>query len=268
MPAVETFLDDEKQYFYREINPEAKKTLILLHGWNTVGSGSWRSFLELFENSQFHVLAPDLPGFAKTPVPPKIWLAQDYAIWLQQFLQKYSSLTGKNLNNFYLMGHSFGGGIATIFTSQNNSVQKLILASPAIVRKPKTQNLRKKQKITKFGKKVFNLPIFNLFFELAKKIWYKLLKSEDYYKSKPIMKQILAKVVRDDLQNYLTQIQISTLAIWGDLDQMTPISDLNLIEQKIDSKLFQKEIYEGINHGLHLHATENLAESVKDFLQD
>src|SRR5262249_44259846 len=55
--------------FYREAGDPNAPTLLLLHGFPT-SSHMFRRLIPLLEND-FHVVAPDLPGFGFTSVPDR-----------------------------------------------------------------------------------------------------------------------------------------------------------------------------------------------------
>lgn len=260
--------------------------LLVLHGWNQNGSLSWENFIKqiIEQNPQknLQILAPDMPGFGLSVEPNKVWGALDYAVWLKSFLEeienqqlfvnsKNSNLNSNiqqnqtNLKKWDILGHSFGGAVAAVFCSKYpNQIQKLILVAPAIVRKPITKEQSKIQKISSFGKKIFNLKILKRFYQQIRKIWYKILKSPDYDKLSPKMSKIMQKVIREDLQNYLPQIETKTLICWGNLDKYTPFGEAFLIQKQLRNSEIQ--VFENINHGIHLHASQKLAQKVTDFL--
>ncbi len=240
----------------REINPKKNKTLVILHGWNTVGSGSWEGILDLFRCSDFRVLAPDMPGFGLSEAPTEVWQVKDYAKWLNEFLEQ-----NKIKAPIYLLGHSFGGAIAAEFASQNpEKLQKLFLVAPAIVRRPSNFKQKIIKKFTKIIKKIFQLPVAKNLSKPVKKIWYKLLGSQDYNQSQGIMKKIMQKIIRQDLQYLLPKIKVETVLIWGTKDKYTPYADHNLVLKKIPKCKFIK--LKRINHGVHLHAAQKLVEEI------
>jgi pimeloyl-ACP methyl ester carboxylesterase len=55
--------------FYRESGPAGAPTLLLLHGYPSA-SHQFRELIPLLAD-RFHVLAPDLPGFGKSDMPPR-----------------------------------------------------------------------------------------------------------------------------------------------------------------------------------------------------
>ena len=72
-----------------EINPEAQKTLVVLHGWGGC-LDSWKNFLATLENENLHILTFDLPGFGLSPEPEKAWQIKDYANLVKNFIDLYN----------------------------------------------------------------------------------------------------------------------------------------------------------------------------------
>ncbi|HEY83374.1 MAG TPA: alpha/beta hydrolase [Dehalococcoidia bacterium] len=96
--------------------------LIVIHGGST-GARAWvRNMEEL--SQRYTVYVPDLPGFGHSPP-----LDGDYYIpELVDFVDKFSHALG--LKNFYLMGHSLGGGVALSYALRfPDKVTKLVLVS-------------------------------------------------------------------------------------------------------------------------------------------
>jgi pimeloyl-ACP methyl ester carboxylesterase len=60
---------DGLNVFYREAGKEGKPKLLLLHGFPT-SSHMFRDLIPLLSD-QFHIVAPDLPGFGRTDMPPR-----------------------------------------------------------------------------------------------------------------------------------------------------------------------------------------------------
>ena len=57
--------------------------------------------------------------------------------------------------------------------------------------------------------------------------------SSDYKNATPMMRQIMSKVVNEDLQHLMPLIQVEKLLVWGDLDDATPLSHAKIMEKKI-----------------------------------
>jgi pimeloyl-ACP methyl ester carboxylesterase len=59
---------DSVEIFYREAGDPARPAFLLLHGF-PASSFMFRKFIELVAG-QFHVIAPDYPGFGHSDAPP------------------------------------------------------------------------------------------------------------------------------------------------------------------------------------------------------
>ena len=75
------------------------------------------------------------------------------------------------------------------------------------------------------------------------------------------MKETYLKVVLDDLSYKLGFVKIPTVIIWGDKDELTPVENAYLINQKIrNSKII---VIPGIGHDLDRHEhPEILSQSI------
>jgi len=236
----------------------AKQKLLILHGWNSVGAGSWEnlilSFQEFIDSKDLQIIAPDLPGFGGSQEPNTVWDIQDY----QKFVEKFISFLDLKSSEIALLGHSFGGGISVMTSGQGyNNFRKLILVAPAIIRSPRTQKQKLLQKITKIGKKIFKN-------DSLKKLWYKLIGSPDYPKTSRKMSQIMEIVIRQDLQYALAKITSPTLIIWGTLDKYTPFNQAKIIQKQVSNS--KMTVLQDTNHGVHLNAIKELNTEIKKFL--
>jgi pimeloyl-ACP methyl ester carboxylesterase len=247
--------------FYRTIGQSScPKKVLLLHGWSPLGGVNWQKFLDLFDAKEYQVIAPDLPGMGQSPDPQGVWNSLDYAKFFLEF-------ASRNLawDKYFLVGHSFGGAIASQMCSMSKNPQKLALLAPAIVREGLNSKQKKIVKTTKWGKKIFQIPVFRPFWGLAKKAWYKAFGCSDYTQVSQLMKQVHQKVVKEDLQYLLPKINQPSLIIWGDKDTITPLRYSQIISQGLANS--QLKIFAGTNHGLHIHATDKLYAEILNFLE-
>ena len=231
----------------------SEKPMLILHGWGS-SSARWEKTAGLLTQKGIQIVIPDLPGFGETPEPETAWNLDSYVDWLDEFSQKVPELA----EEFYLLGHSFGGSLAVKFTVKyNQKVSKLFLISAACVRKVK---LSKKiwYRISNVVKVFSFLPGY----QLARKGFYKfILRKSDYpYVKEGIMKETYMKVVSEDLSFRLPFIKVLTVIIWGQKDTLTPIGDAEIINSKIQhSKLIT---IPNVKHSLQLEVPEILAQKI------
>lgn len=200
------------------------RPLILMHGWGCDHT-TVRSIAATA--SQTHkVYNLDFPGFGASQEPPKVWGVEEYTRLIEELVKK------EGLENPVLIGHSFGGRVAILYSSRN-AVDKVILVDAAGI-KPKRP--------LKYYLKVYS-------FKAGKKFWQLLLGKEksqhridqmrakrgsaDYAGSSPMMRAILSKVVNEDLTDRLPMVKAPTLLVWGEKDTATPLSDAKLMNKLI-----------------------------------
>ena len=236
--------------------------LLILHGWGSCAR-NWQKVKEIIEKKGYRVFAPDLPGFGENPQPSEPWFIDDYVNWIKEYCEK------NNLSQFFLLGHSFGGGLAVkLAGALPGRVQKLILVG-AKIRRQKTLRYYAGLVLGKTGNLIFSLPVLSLFRSLGRKVLYALMGTRDYYvlevKKAVTMKETFKKVIGEDLTADLSCIKAPTLIVWGRKDRLTPLKDAYLIKKKIaGSKL---EIIENQGHVPNLEAPKVLAEKVLNFIE-
>jgi len=230
------------------------KPLRILHGWGSC-SERWRKVGELLAKKGLRVIIPDLAGFGKSQKPFEAWDLNEYCGFIQEFVEFL------NLENFYLLGHSFGGAIAVKCSLKcPEKIEKLFLVGAACIRR-KTIKKKLFYILAKFFK------IFSFFpgYSTLKKGFYRFIVGKsDYLQTEGIMRDIYLKVTKEDLSDILPNIQVPTIIIWGEKDDVTRLKEAHLINKKIKNS--QLEILQGLNHDLNVKAPEKLSEAIKQFL--
>lgn len=220
---------------------------LILHGWGSK-SDRWIEAGELLSKKGLMVVVPDLPGFGKSEKLKESWNIDDYVEWVNDF----SNVFPEFKEEFYLLGHSFGGAIALKFSIKHaQRVKKLFLFGAAAVRK-KTLKKQTVNGLSKLAKVFSFLPFYGL---LRKAIYKYVIRSYDYLKADDVMKKTFIRST-EDLSQHLAFIKTPTVIIWGDKDTTTLIEDAHLIHKKIEnSKL---EVIEGGDHNLEKDMPEEL----------
>jgi lysophospholipase len=124
---------DETPVFYRAFKPEADKKcfLILLHGMGE-HSGRYQNFAEFLAKRGIQSFIPDLRGFGQSG--GKRGFVRHFADYTKDLEALHKFLVRSNPETpIFLLGHSFGGLIASSYLSSNAENSKpagLILSSP------------------------------------------------------------------------------------------------------------------------------------------
>ena len=185
-------------------------SILLLHGW-----GSNQKVFNILVNHlkvNHQVITLDLPGFGESSEPSTSWNVSDYSNFVMDFINELK------INELTLMGHSFGGRIIIKLMSTNKKfiVNKIVLFDSAGIKKESKASFKTKV-FKKISKVIKNENIKN---KIKSKIG-----SPDYKAASPLMREVLVKVVNEDLTPLLKNIDVPTLLIWGENDLDTPYSD-------------------------------------------
>jgi len=235
-----------------------KPAVLILHGWG-VGSEAWVEAAVLLAQEDYRVIVPDMPGFGKSAVPEKPWVVDDYVEWIKEFTDKLG------MNGLILIGHSFGGQVATKFTATRpNNVSSLILCAAAVIRKPRLGSRQILAKYLAKTKIIFqNIP-FGIY-PVLRKIVYRIAGTRDYAQLQGVMAQTFLNVVGENVIEAAKRIKTPTLIVWGDKDRETPIEDAREINKAIAGS--RLEIIPGAGHKLHRTHTAELAKTISQFLK-
>ncbi len=228
------------------------RPMIILHGWRS-NSSRWQNVAKCLAEEGIMTIIPDLPGFGKSQEPKNAWSMDNYVEWLKEFSLKVPELQ----NEFYLVGHSFGGSVATKFSLKyNQNIKKLFLISASSIR---VVNLSKKisYNISRMFKIFYFFPFYETF---RRNIYRTLFRKSDYPYVSGIMKEIYLKVISDDLSHKLPFLKVPTIIIWGQKDELTPLENAHIIKEKVqNSKLI---VITNQGHNLHFTCPEILAEKI------
>lgn len=228
--------------------------VLLLHGWGC-SLEIWKTLQSQLEK-KFRVTSIDFPGFGKSDEPKVVWGVEEYTRNTEQLIEKLG------LKNPVLIGHSFGGRVSILLSSRNEYVKKVILTDSAGV-KPQNTKISVSRVFSKM-KKLSTKIIGEKMTEKLVKPFANSLASEDYKNASGMMKEILKKVVDEDLQSEMPKIKASTLLIWGEKDTATPVSDAKIMEKLIpDSGLV---VFPGCTHYSFLENPNYYYTIVENFL--
>ena len=239
--------------FYKNLYYEIQKgdnlsniKFIFLHGWGHSLENLKFISNELYKYDRYLL---DLPGFGKSVDPDFVFDLNNYVDLVIDFLKNNFS----KKDEIYIIGHSFGGRIAIKLASKYNfCIKKVFIIAGAGLKIKKTFKNCFFSFIFRFIKVGFTFLkyLFKFMkkditkFYLYKKI-YDSLASDDYKSSSLVMKEILKKVVKEDLSLSAILIKLPVILIYGQNDVITP-SYFGIIYNKLikNSKLYILPIFD------------------------
>lgn len=222
------------------------EALVFLHGWGQ-NIEMMQMLGEPFKHD-YRIIIIDFPGFGKSEEPKKVMNVSDYTNVVETLLKKLK------IENPILIGHSFGGRVSVKFASRNK-VKKVILLSPAL------RGHDKKGFKTKIFKILKKVPVIKNLEGWAKNH----MGSRDYKAASPMMKQVLVRVVNEDLSNDAKKIKVPVILIYGDMDSEVPEEDTKEYERLIeDCGLI---LYEGCTHYAYLERLNQTINIIRNFIK-
>lgn len=248
MPIIEV----NNTNLYYEKHGEGKQILILMHGWGQTTKGM-DIIVQGINLDKFSVYNLDFPGFGKSVLPNFAWSVYDYNTMLEKFIEKLK------IKNPILVGHSFGGRIATIYGSKNLNLKSMVFIDAAGI-KPK-KNLYVKCRILTFKLCKF---VVKRFYKKHQQEYLNNLNlifgSGDFNATDPKLRNIFIKTVNEDLTYLYKDIKVPVKLIWGSEDNFTPLSDAKIMHKKIQNS--ELVYYEGAGHYSYM---DNYSQFIIDF---
>lgn len=233
--------------------------VLILHGWGS-SSDSWIEVQQILSNQGYKVVVPDFSGFGKSITPLEPWGIEEYVEAINKFTEKF------NLNKFFLLGHSFGGRIAIRFSSKYpEKVEKLILCNAAGIKPKPGLKTAAIFFLARIGNAALSPRYLTRFKDSIRSYFYTFLRKKDYVKADGMMREIIKKVLNEDLSPDLPKIKTRTLIVWGMADKMVPVKYAGIFKEKINNS--ELEVIPKIGHSPHLEAPEKLTGIVLKFLQ-
>lgn len=246
------------QYGEHKINYMREGTgqpLVFLHGWGA----DLTSFNVITQEltAHYEIIAIDFPGFGGSDEPSTPWSLDDYTTMTEAFIGHLG------INKPTLIGHSFGGRVS-IKLSQKLKLDRIVLINSAGIKPKRKASYYLRVYGYKSFKTIASLPLFSWILKEPLEAYREMYSSADYKQASPIMKQVLSKVVNEDLRHLLKKIDVPVLLIWGDKDTSTPVQDAKLMEEMIpDAGLV---VYEGVGHFSYLEQPAQTVAIIKTFV--
>jgi pimeloyl-ACP methyl ester carboxylesterase len=226
--------------------------VLMLHGWGAHLGLMW-PLAERLAPLGYRICLPDLPGFGQSELPPNGWSVHDYVGFVNAYLDHHA------LDAVYVVGHSFGGRLGLVLGAEHpERIVKMALANSAGVRPKPSRRGQIRLGAYRFARSSLNTLGLR---HVANRLnaWYvDRYGSPDYKAAQGVMRETFVKVVNEDLLPYAARVKPSTLLLWGDQDDDTPLWQGQLLEETIpDAGLV---VFEGAGHYSYL---DRLGETVR-----
>ena len=213
--------------------------IVFLHGWQQ-DKATWSRVIDFLERD-CTCWAIDLPGFGSNPRPPATWTPMDYGNWVRDVLMELG------VTRYFLVSHSFGGRVAICLSATGAlKPEKLILyAVPGVQARPPffTRLLVFIYKALRLNR-TSRLKDTSLFRMIQAQ-----LRSSDYRDAKELRDIFLASI-RHDLKPFMEKIDVATLILHGEMDEVVPLETARMMHVLIKNS--QLKTVPGGSHFLHM----------------
>jgi pimeloyl-ACP methyl ester carboxylesterase len=195
--------------------PGEDPPVVLLHGWGA----SAESFAGLFRCSRSprRLVAPDLPGFGRSPIGQGGWTTSTYA----ELLRTFTRSLGWPI--YSLLGHSYGGSISIrLAGGPSPAADRLLLCAPSGIR-PKEEMARGSRVSTFKALRTLAHWLPGPASRTATEWLSQRFGSADYRAASPELRRTVVAAVHEDLSSLAPLIQVPTLVLWGAKDLELPL---------------------------------------------
>lgn len=243
------------------------ETVVFVHGFGAE-KDYWTPMAKYFKEG-YHVIIPDLPGFGESDKSADLsYDVEAQADRIHHFLNTIDA--GK----VFIAGNSMGGNIAGIFAAKYpEQVTGLGLLDTAGIDAPQKSDLFKALEQGKNPLIVNRVEDFDNLIDfgyaekpfipspLKKHLALQAINNKPY--NEKVWRDMFAKPAM--LEDYLPELAMPVLIIWGDKDRILHVSSVDVLEEKLPH--FKTHILKNCGHGPMLERPEETADYILDFLQ-
>lgn len=251
---------------YYEGGPQGAETILMIHGFGA-DKDNWLRFSRPL-TARYHVVALDLPGFGDSSKPEA-----SYDVGTQvERLNAFAKAIG--LHKLHLIGNSMGGHIAALYAARHpEEVLSVALLNNAGVNAPQASELFKRldrgdaNPLLVRNADDFSNMLDLLFVEkpplpgsLKQYLAERAMASHDF--NQKIFNQLRKRYI--PLETELAKIQVPTLLLWGDQDQILDVSSIKVMQPLLKQPTVV--IMQACGHLPMIERPEETAEHYQTFL--
>jgi pimeloyl-ACP methyl ester carboxylesterase len=232
---------------------EGPTRVVWLHGWARRGE-DFTSAATSLARSGVASVALDLPGFGASPLPSTPGGARHYAELILPALRELAA------EPLVLVGHSFGGTVATVVASEHPElVASLVLVGAPLLRNGAPSRPPLAYRTTRWLHRRGVLSDARL--EAARQKHG----SSDYRRAQGVMRDVLVASVNESYEVELSSLRLPVFLLWGESDHEVPLNVAERAAQLIDSE-HSLQVLPGVGHLVPLEVPDALTLSVEKAL--
>lgn len=254
---------DGRLTHYWEAGEGHSQSIVLLHGGFGDAWLNWGSLLPVFA-ADYHVFAPDLPGFGQSDALPTMTVAALHS-WCKAFI------SAVGVEQAALVGHSFGGLIARLVAANfPKEVPALVMVDGGVI-----------PGVAPVARIIAGLPVLgSLLFQRVAVSSSSRSSLESIVANKAVLTDAVMQGVKANVsglcglmraltvgtlqQNRTPRIPV--LILWGDQDGFAPVSTAETIQSNIPGAMVS--VIAECGHMPHLEAPEVFTFQITNFLND
>ncbi len=250
---LQTFADGR---VFGEVVGAGPVDVVLLHGWARRG----RDFAGVQDRLAVRgvsSVALDLPGFGSSPPPTVVGGARHYAELVAPVLADLGSPV-------VLVGHSFGGRIATVIGAQHPEYVRALVVSGAPLLRADAPSLPPWR--------------YRALRWLHRRGWLshdrmeavnRHYGSRDYRAASGVIRDVLVATVAEGYDDELRRLRVPVTFVWGELDDEIPVAMARLADDLVPRDATARDrvrVVGGAGHLLPIEDPGSLAEAVLEAL--
>ncbi len=246
---------------YLEDGDQFDRNLILLHGLG--GYAERWSNLMPFLNKKYHIFAPDIIGYGQSDKPSVDYTPEFFIKFVFDFMEALG------IKKTFIIGTSLGGQItAECAATQNPTIEKIILISPAGIMKKSTPTLDAYTMAALYPNKDSVKNAYQMMVGPGMQVSEISIERFVNNMSRPNAKMVFLSTLlglknSPDIFDKLEKINIPTLVIWGKDDKLIPFE----YSQQFVSLIKNCEFIpmEGCGHSPYVEDPERLSDIIIKF---
>lgn len=263
-----------KKIYYWLYNPEAKKTILAIHGLRGTHHGLQFIARELPE---YTIVAPDMPGHGASEALDEVHSAAHFARFLEAFVKKID-LTIPGI----VLGHSFGCAVVGQFARNNpDKVKSLILINPVVKGGNPLGELIARSYYQLSGvlperagtallRSKLNTRLMTFFITTTKEKPVRKLVYEQHlayfssFSNRRTVRETFHATMTELLADHADSLTMPTLLIVGLKDQLAPFKGQKKLHKQL--KNAQMKTIPHVGHLIHYETPDIAASHIREFL--